>query len=297
MKNFDDYFKKAQRPVRGLTSYEAALGLTHVTKAIYEPIYLDAKEKHRQFNLTRGGKAGGYLSLRQKRAKAAEYLEGVRDYLTGFFGSSWSPQWAQLGFLNGTLKLPGKDASRCTILENVKLYFTEHPDHENAAKEYTAAKAGSVCTPLTDAVANVEDCKFEARTKFDLRDKAIRLLDKKLSELRKELETVLEPTDPRWLKFFDRIPGDPRVPDQVEEVTASVAGNIMIVNWPDAPRADHYKLFKQVVGVDAEPVLVSSVEDSDAQFPVTPGTVVKLQVVPSNAMGDGPASDVLEIAA
>lgn len=297
MKNFDEYFKKAERPVRGLTALQTALGITHVTKAIYEPIFLDAKEQHRQFNLSRGGKAGGYLELREKRADAAVYLERVRDYLTGFLGGSWSPQWAGLGFVNNTLELPSKDSSRCTILENVKLYFTAHPEHENAAKEYTAVKAGSVCTPLSGAVANVENCKFEARTKFDLRDKAIRLLDRKHSELRKELETVLEPTDPRWLKFFDRIPGDERVPEKVEEVTASVAGNMLVADWSDAARADHYKVFKQVVGVDAQPVLVNSVADSAAQFPVTPGTVVKLQVVPSNAMGDGPASDVLEIAA
>ena len=297
MKNFDEYFKNAARPVRGLTSYQAALNITHVTKAIYEPIFLDAKEKHRQFNLSRGGKAGGYLVLRQKRDDAAVYLEAVRDYLKGFLGGSWSPSWAALGFLNNTLELPDKDSSRCTILENVKLYFMDHPDHENAAKEYTAVKAGSVCTPLSDASANVENCKFETRTKLDLRRTAIRLLDKKLSELRSELETVLEPTDPRWLKFFDRIPGDARVPEKVEEVSASVAGNILVADWPDAARADRYKVFKQVVGVDAAPVYVATVEDSDTQFPVTPGTVVKLTVVPGNAMGDGPASDVLEVAA
>jgi len=124
-------------------------------------------------------------------------------------------------------------------------------------------------------------------------------LEKKLQVLWTELETVLEPTDPRWLKFLDRIPGDPRVPERVEGVTASAqAGGIIASEWPDSARAARYKVIKQVVGVDAEPVVVATVEDSDAQITgVPPGATVRLQIVAVNGVGEAPASEVIELQA
>ena len=53
-------------------------------------------------------------------------------------------------------------------------------------------------------------------------------------------------------------------------------------------------MLKKVVGVDAAPVLAVSVTDSDAAPTGVPfGSVVKLEVVASNAVGDGAASEVL----
>lgn len=298
MKDYETYFKLAEKPVKGLTALEVALGLTHVRKINYEPLFLDAKGKHQTFNLARQGKAQAYVTLRERRVVAAEYLADVKGYLTGFLGSSWSAAWAPLGFINGKLALPNTDAGRCQMLAAVQAYFGDHEQHENQAMNYTAAYAETLCGPLTDAVSNVEDCRFDVRTKRDARDAAIRLLDKKLSALRNELETVLDPMDPRWLKFFDRIPGDPRVPEKVEDVTATAQPNLILVDWPDAERAARYRLLKQVVGTDADFVLADTVDESEAQLTGVPaGATVKLQVVPINGAGSGAASDVIELLA
>ena len=74
-------------------------------------------------------------------------------------------------------------------------------------------------------------------------------LEKKRSCLYRELESALDPLDPRWLRFIDRIPGDSRVPEAVAEVTATAQpGGVILVDWPDAARAARYKVLKQVVG-------------------------------------------------
>ena len=110
---------------------------------------------------------------------------------------------------------------------------------------------------------------------------------------------MLDPLDSRWLKFTDRIPGDPRVPEQVDEVSAAAQpGGLITLDWPEAPRAARYKVLKQVVGVDAAPVLADTVEDSDAQLTGVPsGATVKLQIVATNAVGDAPPSAVIELLA
>lgn len=297
--DFDTYFRNALRPLKGLKALQGPLGLTHVTLALYEPLYLDAKDKHRQFNLARQGKTGAYAALRPTRAGAVAYLTQVRNYLTGFLGGDWSGNWAPLGFLNGSLALPGSAAGLCEMLENVRLYFTDHPQHENAARLYTAAHAATLCTPLSEVLAGVEDCKYETRAKRDARGAALALLDQKLSALRSELETVLPPTDPRWLKFFDRIPGDLRTPEAVEEVTAEARpGGVIALDWPDAVRAVRYQVLKQVVGADENFVVADTVEESAAQVSGVPaGATVRLKVVPLNGVGPGAASAVIEVQA
>jgi hypothetical protein len=152
---------------------------------------------------------------------------------------------------------------------------------------------------FTAAVQGVTNCRQDARTKRDARDGAEAALEKKLRCLWTELESVLSPTDPRWLRFIDRIPGDLRVPEKVENVTASAqTGGIIVLDWPDAARAARYKIFKQVLGVDAQPVLAATVEDSDGQINSVPeGVTVRLQIVPTNGVGDGPASDMIQLQA
>jgi len=122
---------------------------------------------------------------------------------------------------------------------------------------------------------------------------------RRLRALWNELESVLEDLDPRWLKFIDRIPGDPRVPEQVEDVTAEAQpGGIILVDWEDTTRAASYKVLKQIVGVDPEPVLFTTVDDSDAQITDVPsGATVRLQIVATNAVGDAPASEVVQLQA
>jgi hypothetical protein len=117
--------------------------------------------------------------------------------------------------------------------------------------------------------------------------------------LRSELDIVLSQTDPRWLKFFDRIPGDQRVPEQVEDVTATAQpGGVIAVDWPDTARAARYKVLKQVVGTDADFVLAATVDDSEAELTGVPaGATVKLQIVPLNGVGAGAASEVITLQA
>ena len=169
MSDYNTYIDDGARVLRGLTALEASLNLAYVKKVNYEPLFLDFKAKHLAFEQARQGKTAGYQSLRLQRAVVAEFLPKVRAYLKGFLGENWSPLWAPLGFINNSLALPERDLDRCDMLENVKLYFTNHPEHENAAREYTAAKADSFCVPLTAARINVEACKFETRTKRDAR--------------------------------------------------------------------------------------------------------------------------------
>ncbi|HEY2951383.1 MAG TPA: hypothetical protein VGK40_02305 [Verrucomicrobiae bacterium] len=299
MSNTNKYIDDGARVVAGLTALGTPLNVTHVTKAIFEPFYLDFKAKQLAFEQARQTKTAAFETLRQNRAAADAFLVNIRAYLKAFLGEKWSPLWAPLGFVSGPLTLPQTDFDRCQMLQNVAKYFADHPSHENVAKGYTGGTADELCEPLTDARTAVETCKFDTRSKRDARDAAKAVLDEKISALRSELDSVLQPTDPRWLKFFDRIPGDPRVPEKVEEVTATAQpGGIIDLDWPDTARAARYRVLKQVVGTDTDFVVATTVDDSTAELTGLPaGATVKLQVVPLNGVGSGAASDVIQLQA
>lgn len=296
--NLETYFKNADKVFRGLAALDGALGLTRVTKAIYEPVLILAKSKAADFANARAGKTAAYLALRGKRPAVIKFLGDVRNLLSASLGDTYSPLWAPLGF-NGSLQLPGTDAGRCQMLQKVEAYFTANPQRENVADGFTAAATSALCLPFTAACVLFDNCKQDTRAKRDARKSALKALDKKLGDLRRELTSVLDAKDPLWLKFYDRIPGDPRVPEKVLDVTATAQpGGIIAVDWPDTPRAARYRVLKQVVGVDPELVVAETVEESDAQLTNVPsGATVKLQIVPVNGTGAGTPSDVIELQA
>ena len=297
----NEFYRLAEKAAKGLQQLAVPLGLTHVTPASYGPVLADAKTKRAAFSTSRHGKRMGYLALRAQRKTADTFIELARNYLMTFLGSSWSASWDQIGFSDGTLVAPFTDGDRTHVLECMKTYFTTNPNRELLLDEedLTAARADELLTGLEGAMSNIDNCKLETRTKRDQRQSAEQLLETKLNCLYKELEAVLPSTDPRWVKFLDRVPGDPRVPEKVEGVNAvALPGGIISADWPDAARASHYKVLKQVVGVDAGLVPASTVEDSDVQLSDFPtGATGKLQIIPINSVGPGTPSEIIELQA
>jgi hypothetical protein len=93
------------------------------------------------------------------------------------------------------------------------------------------------------------------------------------------------------------MPGAPNTPDvpDAPTLTAGAAGSVL-ADWPDARRADHYRVFKQVVGTDADFVFVDHPTDSDLTLTGLPhGATVKVCVSAVNAAGESQRSDPAEI--
>jgi len=297
MKN-DYFYQLADKSLVGLTELVVPLGVAHCSVAALTTLITNGKLARLNYKNAQLGKQQAYVALRAARSTADAFIGRARDYLVGIFGTEWNPGWSVVGFANQSLTLPDTDAHRSTVLQLVRDYFTANAGKEAFQLNVTGAEATVQLTALTTTKAVTEGCRFDQRSKRDLRDVAEEALDKKLRCLWNELESILDPLDPRWLKFIDRIPGDPRVPEPVEEVVAAAQPGVITLDWEDTTRAAHYKIFKQVVGVDAEPVLFTTVDDSDAQVTGLPvGATVKLQIVATNSVGDAPASEVIQLQA
>lgn len=70
----------------------------------------------------------------------------------------------------------------------------------------------------------------------------------------------------------------------------------VVADWSDAPRADRYRVWKQVVGVDAEFVAFGTPTDSDFTLTGLPsGATVKVRVTAVNDAGESEASETKQI--
>ncbi len=289
----------ARKSNSGLTELGGVLGVAHCTPAALSALYDGAVSKNAIYQSAKSGKAVAQDVLEEARTSALDFLERGREFLKPRLGSSWRMEWAEAGFNGPTLEIPKEDEGRANVLLLLKGYFTTHPTHESTEYIITALEAQTRLDAFLTAIQGTVNCRQDQRAKREARDASMAALFKKLRCLWSELEALLEPLDNRWLKFIDRIPGDPRVPEQVEDVTASAQpGGIITLDWEDTTRAASYKVFKQVVGVDAAPVLFTTVDDSAAQLTGLPtGAMVKLQIVATNSVGDAAASEVIQLQA
>ena len=83
------------------------------------------------------------------------------------------------------------------------------------------------------------------------------------------------------------------VPTQQAVVSTQQA---VVPTQPTIVRAGHYRVYQQVVGVDADFVLGVSPNDSDATLAGLPsGQTLKVYVVATNEAGDSPASGTEEV--
>jgi hypothetical protein len=89
-------------------------------------------------------------------------------------------------------------------------------------------------------------------------------------DLIKELSTILVPLDGRWKTFGLNMPGAKHIPAVPTGLIVRIIGTDALVQWDAAERAEYYRVFKRVVGIDEELVPVSSQNGLDAVVPGLP---------------------------
>ena len=125
------------------------------------------------------------------------------------------------------------------------------------------------------------------------RDQAFETLRKGLRGLCHELSELIGDEDPRWKAFGLNAPGEPHTPPAPTEVTVEndIPGQL-VVTCAAGPCADHYRVFTQPAGSNAEPQPVgSSGEPVFVIEGLAAGTAWKVFVSAVNSVGaEGPRS-------
>jgi hypothetical protein len=108
--------------------------------------------------------------------------------------------------------------------------------------------------------------------------------------LNRELGQLLAGDDPRWNGFGLNMPdavGLPEVPENLV-VTGGGPGHLL-ARWDPSPLGERYRIFRKIMGVDADFVLVKTTTETETDLNTfTSGQAVRVRVAAVNA--DGAAS-------
>ena len=193
--------------------------------------------------------------------------------------------------------MPGTQAKRQALLQSLQTYLNNNATQENPPLNITAPRAGILFTALSDARSAANDGNTDAGQKKNLRDAAEKTLRNRMSGLVSELGQLLDDTDPQWLAFGLNEPGATNLPDVADALVLTGGGaGVVLADWSDVSRATRYRVFKQVVGVDASFVSAATVTDSDYTFTGLPsGKTLKVQIITANDAGQAAPSVAAEI--
>ncbi|MDB6028775.1 MAG: hypothetical protein JWM68_4998 [Verrucomicrobiales bacterium] len=224
------------------------------------------------------------------------FLTLGRDNFKPVLGSEYNEGWDNTGLV-GSLAIPRNELEVLPLLHSYNQFMTANPTFEVASKDITADAAGALHTQLELAIGAVKLQDGVVSNLMVERDVKAANLRKRMSDLIAELKMRLPGLDGRWKGFGFNPPDAQETPDGIGAVTAVLIGpNTAALKWAAPARAEYYHVFKRVVGVDAEFILVGSPADLDFTLENLPANAhVEIVVSAVNNGGEGQRSGVVTL--
>ena len=292
----DRLFALAKDMKKGIHDLEATLGIKQNTEVSFGPAIVAAEGAEGTYQGCRVAKKTANSAVTAADNAAKVFIKNSRRRLTKFFGESYSTEWAAAGWPENSTALPSTQAERYSLVTALKNYFIDNPTQASVDMDATAAVATTVETAINTARGDLTTAIANCGLMQNARDVAVQNLRTKMEGLITELDQLIADDDPRWHQFGLSMPSDPVTPE-VPEGLVLIGGTpgTLLADWEDALRADRYRVYLFVVGVDTDfHAMASPVYDSDATIPaLTTGTTVKVRVTSVNDAGEsGPSVEV-----
>ncbi len=279
----------------GLAVHGATVGITRNTEPVVR-FDLDTAE------LARDIYEAGAQALRDKNAElrmvaigGRQFVRLTRDVLIPVLGSRYTAAWNQTGLI-GSLKIPTKREVLQGVLQSKRSFLTNNPGLEVGDK-VTATIAGVHLNALSDGRSAVLVQETAVQNLKIARDAKVVLLQKRLRLFKAELGEKVGPLDPIWLSFGLNKPGAKARPDAPQNLTVVLIGNnAASVKWNKAPRAEYYRVWKRVVGMEPELLIAGSPADLDFILEGLPSnSFVEIAVSAMNNGGESAKSLLITI--
>jgi hypothetical protein len=295
-KQFDAKCALAEDIADGLHDLQGPLGVKQNKEADVRGDTADAQAAENDYQVKRQLKIQAVAAQTLADGNAQAFIATAKNVLIPYLGRDWSQIWATAGFINGSTAIPTRMDERQTCLASLKLYFTNNPAHENPPLNVTAAQAELLFQDLSDKRSAVNSATTAMGQARDVRDIAIKKLDKRLSGTLHELDQLLAPDDQRWYAFGLKRPVDQEVPPTPRDlvVIAANAGHLL-ASWDHTPYAERYRVWRQIVDVDPDFQPILTVTDTDATLnTLASGTAIRVYVTALNDAGESQPSEIVE---
>jgi hypothetical protein len=281
----------------GLKRHGTDLGSTMATEPIVRNAIITAEAAIRGYEESFAAKSLAYAAQAEADEQGRKFIRAARNVIALQYGEFYSPAWKPTGFPDNTTAIPLTILGRQTLLRALQTFFANHSVFEAPALGITAAQAGVCFNNVSDKRSAVNVALEETNVNKIVRDAAVDELRRIIGVCIFELRQLMADDDPRWYAFGLTPPAVTESPEMVEQLVLSNAGpGLVLASWTNATRATRYRLFKQIMGVDAEPVPLDPVSDTQFAFTgLTSGQTLKVYVVAGNDVGVSDPSETMEI--
>ncbi|MDB6024192.1 MAG: hypothetical protein JWM68_415 [Verrucomicrobiales bacterium] len=282
--------------IGGLNLLETDLHIVHIPKLKVEVDLLALLTGNDAFQSGRLLLSARRETVRTLAKQGCELIKVTRDTLKPRFGAQFSNVWEILGF-NDSLEAPIAPEEVKPMVRAIQVYMAANPTLEVPALGITAAAAGTLYEALNQAIIAVNTQDSALGVLRDTREGAMDMLATTVRSLVDELGLKLAPLDPRWKAFGLNMPGADETPDGVEGLKAMLIGpTAAALKWEAAPRAEYYRVWIRVLGVDAEYRAVGSPADIDFTIENLPtNATIDIVVSAVNNGGEGARSEAVRI--
>ena len=282
--------------VVGMTQFSTVLKLTLITTAQMQTNLTAFANQDAAFNAARSAQQTASDAYQPALAAVYDWLLGVSNTLATRFGTRWSREWAQAGFINNTTAIPTKIEDRLSLVLALVDFFTKNPSYEVPSMNQTAAYGTTVRTTALNAQAAVTAAAVAINSISATWQTAYDTLVKGMRALLDNLRNVLAADDPRWLAFGLQMPATPTTPGQPVNVTAHLDDTGALVVQCDAvPLATRYRWRMLLVGLQPDYSLAASTPGPIGAIPgVPPGQTAQIIVQAANGNLQGVASDPIQ---
>ncbi len=161
----------------------------------------NARNQEKGFQASRTKRAKTVVpALRLAQEEGLASIETAKDVVRFEEGSKLNAVWVQAGFVKST-QTPGTWAERETLLVTLASFLEEHPEYENAAKNFTAAIVLQRGTALSQAILNLDLHDSQHAVLAERREAAKIELAFRIRGFIKELKRELADDDSRWKTY------------------------------------------------------------------------------------------------
>lgn len=277
----------------GITTYEATIPLVLTTSIVFGAdvdALIAERDAHEQSKLTLDAKMALVDSI---MAIGRNDLTLGRDVLKPHLGYEYSDKYAAIGLNQGSVAIPRTIDGVQSTLGAYKGFFEANALLENATLNITAAHYGTLFNQLLAARGAVNVQKKTIDDLMTSRDAKADKLRKRIRWLTDELDQKIDPLSSLWTAFGLNKPGAFETPDAPEGLQATLIGpGVGALRWNGAPRAEYYRVWKRVVGVDAEFLAAGSPADLDFTLEgLPPGTTIEIAISAVNNGGESARSE------
>ena len=278
---------------QGMAALAVPLGLTLISTAQMQANLSVFVSADAAFNAGRSSRQTASDSYQAALADNFVWLGSVKNMLVSRWGTGWSTQWAQAGFINNSTAIPSTNDQRLGLTLSLVAFFTNNPGYELPNLNLTAAYGASLRTAALNAQTALATATQAMKDLGNAWDAAWATLTKGMTALVMNLDHVLDDNDPRWLAFGLQMPSTPSTPGQPVNVSAHVdQTGAIIVQCDPVALANRYRFRMMRLGIDTDYSLAASSPAPIGSISnVLPGQVVQIIVQAVNGSLQGVASD------